>query len=164
MQVNGAIEQVTTKNGTSKAGKPFSIYYYVVNGVPVKGGFKAEHRPGDAVNWNIEQDKYGEWVRTLGGSGSTLGASTVLPNQPATVSTFPIPISSKEQAIIRQSALKAAVDLYVGCSPLNNAGISDEAVEQIITTAYKFAEFSSGQREVRIVKEGGLNGPTPVRT
>lgn len=80
------------------------------------------------------------------GTGTRNGGSGGASGRP-----FPVPSASGEMAIIRQNALTNAVNFVNGLDyPFS--GI-DEKRDAVIETAYKFAEFSSGQREVKAAQE-----------
>ncbi|RMG76685.1 MAG: hypothetical protein D6711_03355 [Chloroflexi bacterium] len=83
---------------------------------------------------------------------------------------FPVDLQSKDMSICRQSALKAAVDTISNMPltfPKKSEDILDFAEEVIIPLAYKYAEFSTGHREMRMAKQqsnavdmSGLLGPS----
>jgi hypothetical protein len=52
---------------------------------------------------------------------------------------------------MRQNALTNAVNLFT--SRESSTTDTEDAVEEILDIAYKFVEFSSGQRDVRLAKE-----------
>lgn len=118
---------------------------------------------GDHVTVTVEGTKYGNKFKSLGGSPTTsvsappaasAGRSGGVAGRP-----FPVPRTSGEMAIIRQNALTNAVNLwsnYLSTLPPEAAEevLKDDVEERIIATAYKFANFSSGQREVQIASAG----------
>jgi len=143
---------------STKTGKPYTVHSVVLDsGDTIEVGFKQPYKTGASFNSEVEF-AYGKWkeVRPLG-SASPPSSSTS--GQDATPSPapmqFPIPKSSKELAIIRQNALTNAmnaVNNYDG-GDRNALEKLDEYAERVINVAYKFAEFSSGQREIRLSKE-----------
>jgi hypothetical protein len=156
-KVNNVLFETINKPGK----RPFTVHrVQLANGDEVEVGFKQPYRVGDNFNSEVEF-KFGKWkeVRALGGAApatpapsSPSGASTSGNGAPA---TFPIPKGNKESAIIRQNALTNAVKLFeVQAATSDEAALTDEvAAERVIQIAYKFAEFSSGQREVRLAKD-----------
>ncbi len=68
---------------------------------------------------------------------------------------FPLPTTHGDTAIIRQNALTNAVATvadYVATQPTEKWPDLKAWREMVIETAYVFAEFSSGQREVKALK------------
>lgn len=126
-------------------------------------------RDGMTVEFMGEPDKYG--IKVVKG---TLQTSTKAPvgatEKPAEASTggtryspqggasgrpFPVPTTSGELAIIRQNALTNAVNFfganYFSTDP-DQPTLAAKA-DMVIELAYKFADFSSGQREVKAMRE-----------
>jgi hypothetical protein len=69
---------------------------------------------------------------------------------------FPLPTTHGDTAIIRQNALTNAVATvadFVATQPTEKWPDLDKWTDMVITTAYKYAEFSSGQREVKAMKK-----------
>lgn len=65
---------------------------------------------------------------------------------------FPLPPTHGDTAIIRQNALTNAVATvadFVATQPTEKWPDLDKWTDMVITTAYKYAEFSSGQREIK---------------
>ncbi len=154
-KVNNVLFETITKPGK----RPFTVHRVQLNnGDEVEVGFKQPYRVGDNFNSEVEF-KFGKWkeVRALGGAAPTptpstpSGANSSGNGAPA---TFPIPKGNKESAIIRQNALTNAVNAINNWGDTEiGAGSLDEYTDLIIAQAYKFAEFSSGQREVRLAKD-----------
>lgn len=68
---------------------------------------------------------------------------------------FPVPLTNGDTAIIRQNALTNAVATvadFVATQPTEKWPDLDTWTDMVISTAYKYAEFSSGQREVKKAK------------
>lgn len=132
--------------------RPFKVYTVVLStGEEVEIGYKPTYKTGDNFNSEVEF-KYGKYkeVKPLGASGATTGVTSSAPSSVASMA-FPIPKASKETAIIRQNALTNAVKLIADGNYATPD--LDATVEKVLATAYKFAEFSSGQREIRLTKE-----------
>lgn len=156
---SGKVVNTLSETITKPGKRPFSVHRVVLaTGDEVEVGFKQPYHIGDMFNSEVEF-KYGKYkeVRALGsapvtsGGGGVMAAAAAAPGM-----AFPIPKASKETAIIRQNALTNAVNLYTShLETQGAAGIGDwdKAVEHILGLAYKFAEFSSGQREIRLAKE-----------
>lgn len=169
MTTQFTVNAVTSRMVNTKFGaKP--VYDLETTIGKVKYGWKDPRKAGidsgTAIEATINQSKYGAevvegTVKVLTGGASP--AASTPPPQSRTPSSggggygaasrpFPVPKTSGEMAIIRQNALTNAVNAfqhYLGFSPDNTAaGDLDDYVNQIIEIAYKFAEFTSGQREV----------------
>jgi hypothetical protein len=68
---------------------------------------------------------------------------------------FPLPTTHGDTAIIRQNALTNAVATvadFVATQPTEKWPTLDTWTDMVIKTAYKYAEFSSGQREMKAIK------------
>jgi len=171
-QITGMINDISAVKGVSKrTGKPYSIWWVDVNGTNVKAGF---NRPGfnvgDTVTLDVQTNKYGEQeIVTAGKSMSPaakpapMAASGSGGGRGGFERTFPVKKDSPEMAIIRQNALTNAVRFLEDiapqeymCDEIDEVKSFEEYVdkcgEAIITLACKFAEFSSGQREVKAVE------------
>lgn len=164
--ISGQVTDITPQSGVSKrTGKPYTIWTAVVDGTPVKMGFnKPGFNAGDTVTLDVQQNKYGDWEPIAPGKPSG-GRAPAAPSGPAPAPagrTFPVATTSPEMSIIRQNALtnaNAAVGNYFEhcfedneAAPSSMPGSMEKYAELVIETAYKFAEFSSGQREVKAVK------------
>lgn len=69
---------------------------------------------------------------------------------------FPVPSQHGDMAIIRQNALTNAVSTvadWVATQPTEKWPSLDDWTELVINTAYKFADFSSGQREAKAARK-----------
>lgn len=122
-------------------------------------------RDGMTVEFMGEPDKYGIKVvkGTLQTSTKTPVGATEKPAEASTGGTryspqggasgrpFPVPTTSGELAIIRQNALTNAVN-FVNAYPLAPDNHNERA-DMVVELAYKFADFSSGQREVKAMRE-----------
>ena len=156
-KVNNVLFETISKPGK----RPFTVHrVQLANGDEIEVGFKQPYRVGDNFNSEVEF-KFGKWkeVRALGGAAppspapsTPTGASTSGNGAPA---TFPIPKGNKESAIIRQNALTNAVNTvnkFLDTQPDAYKSL-DGYTDEVIAVAYKYAEFSSGQREVRLAKD-----------
>ena len=88
-------------------------------------------------------------------AGATGGATRTGGSGGASGRPFPVPSASGEMAIIRQNALTNAVQFFNSqyySTDTENPTIIEKA-DMVIELAYKFAEFSSGQREVKAAQE-----------
>ena len=141
--------------------RPFSVHAIELDGGDViEVGYKQPYRIGQTVTLNVEF-KYGKWAEVKGGavgSPSPVPTPSVGPSggsAAAAPMNFPIPKTNKETAIIRQNALTNAVQ-SVGALLVNGnlSGMTtDKFAEEVLNMAYKYAEFSSGQREVRLAAD-----------
>lgn len=168
--VNGTVQAITPMNGVSKkSGKPYTIWTVTVDGQDVKAGFKKPgFEVGQTVSIPVSTNKWGdvEMIQPGAPTGGYSGPAKPI-SSPATMAsgapggrTFPVARTSPEMSIIRQNALtnaNAAVHNYFELIRVDN---EDEFVppdlaqyiECVIETAYKFTDFSSGQREVKAVE------------
>jgi hypothetical protein len=156
--------EVTTRYGVKKA-------YDLIGEDGVKYGFafsspaKSGISVGSVVNCSGENGKYGISLDTktvsVGGTINESAASSavsVASKQPygGAAKVFPLPKTHGDTAIIRQNALTNAVATvadFIATQPTEKWPDLDSWTDMVITTAYKYAEFSSGQREVEAVKK-----------
>lgn len=161
--VSGVVRNLSSKRITSKAGRTFTLHLVELeDGTVVNVGFKQPFSIGDNVKLNVEE-KFGELKLIVGGAASSGGggggdsgggapAPAVKKSFESGRNTkFPVPETHGDYSIIRQNALTNAVAYF------NESGSGtkslDEGVDEIIKIAYKFAEFTSGHRERRLMKE-----------
>jgi hypothetical protein len=165
--ITGMVEAITPMNGVSKrTGKPYTIWTATVGGQEVKMGFtKPSFNVGDTVSLDTEVNKYGDTEVIKPGARASGSAPRSAPSAGASAPpaarggfdrTFPVKTSSPEMSIIRQNALtnaNAAVDHYYEHCGTFEYDSPEAFAEKVIEVAYKFAEFSSGQREAKAVAE-----------
>lgn len=169
MNITGTIDSIWSKTKTSKAGKPFNVWYCSVDGESINLGFKAEisGRPvseGEYLDVTVEK-KYGEWQVQSGSVGGTPPATPAPKAAPPAKSggggwkkgggTFPVSPTDSQVSIIRQSSLNRAVDvmgqlLSNGVVKVKN---EEEYREKLFELAYDFTDFGTGQREIKKVEE-----------
>lgn len=140
------VTKAYTVKKVSKAGKPMTVHYVKLDdGREVNIGFKKLFEEGDTFTGGVEL-KYGELQHVPGGSD---GPGKPAPS--AAPAAFPVDLRSKDNSICRQSALKAAVDTvsnyYTSVSSATPPAKLDEYAEEVLTIAYKYADFSTGNRE-----------------
>ena len=158
--INGCVVGVNSERRTAKAtGKPFTVHSVSLDtGETLEVGFKQPYVVGQRVVGTAEM-KYGKLALVSSGGGSVpMAAGGGSPPTASAPAAFPTPLNSKEMSICRQSALKAAVDVFnvVGGATTRNLfddKVLDEVAEQVIKLAYKFTDFSTGHREVKMVKD-----------
>ena len=167
MQITGTVQDVSSQVKTSnKTGKKFRVHYIELDsGEVVNVGFNNPYKVGQSLNLEVEQ-AYGE-MKLVTGAPSSGGGSAPAPKKdsgsfgaraPASGRPFPVPKTSGEIAIIRQNALTNAVTMFCNGAlefvPNKDEMKSvDELVEEVLKMAYAFAEFSSGNREVRLAAD-----------
>lgn len=149
--VNGTVVSLSTKGIVSKAGKSLTIHYIDVDngsGVrPVNIGFKPLYEVGATVSLNCDF-KFNELQVLRPGAAPTASEAAAPTPIGRAARTFPVARDSHEMCIIRQSSLKAACELVGRATGAITGPVNwDELAEAAITMSYKFAEFSSGQRE-----------------
>lgn len=166
--IDNFISNIDSETKTSKAGRPFTIWYAELDdGTRLKFGFnKPKYAVGQRIVGVATPNKFGDL------EFSETGAAPPAPSggsRPAATGgggrTFPVSLTSPEMSIIRQNALtnaNAALDHFIThCTGEYEAPETPEEYgEAVIELAYKFAEFSSGQREAKRVsrmtgEEGG---------
>jgi len=168
--VVGVVKGVYSKPVTTRFGQKNVWDLLLDDGNYYKHGFKKPPvEAGDSVTITYEVGKYGNEVKSL--SGATVGASSPLPvevNGPINKVTsypiknsrpFPVPFDSGERAIIRQNSLTNARELVIdvlaygdeSSTELNDTGKWDAITDRILYIAYKFEEYSSGDREAKAV-------------
>lgn len=161
--ITGTVNDISPfKTGTGKRG-PWTLWQVDIDGTVVKAGFqKPGFNVGDQVTLQVAQNKYGDLemiqpgkpvggrqsspAPTQGGSGSAGGRGFER--------TFPVKPDSPEMAIIRQNALtnaNATLALFFDTNDVPPSVSEQDLAELVIDIAYKYAKFSSGQREVEIV-------------
>lgn len=156
MQVTGTIDSIRKVSKTSKAGKPFSLYYADVDGFndPVCLGFKIPPNvsEGKNVDWDVEFE-YNEY-KYKGATGTVISKGSPPASKRQPTMDFPVPFTDKGQSICRQSALKAAVELHAALiasgAMLWDVTKMEGLTNSVIDMAYDLTDFSTGQREVKI--------------
>lgn len=165
--ITGVVSAITPNNGVSKrTGKTYTIWTVTVNGQDIKAGFKKPgFNVGDSVTLTTSVNKWGDTEIVEPGTAMSGGAARPAPISPPGGSggggfspggrTFPVAINSPEMSIIRQNALTNANAAVVNhmTNVAHDASLTiDEYAELVIDVAYRFAEFSSGQREAKSVE------------
>jgi hypothetical protein len=153
------VRDVTTKYGPKKA-------YDLIATDGTKYGFaftdpsRSGILVGSVVSANGEAGKYGITLDPKTVSiGGVVDASKSAPKASPAASygkVFPLPKTHGDTAIIRQNALTNAVATvadFIATQPTEKWPDLDTWTDMVITTAYKYAEFSSGQREVNALKK-----------
>lgn len=163
------LDQVMKKS--NRTGKMFPINYVELdNGARINVGFDQPYAVGQVVSIPTEV-AYGELQvprNPPSGGGASAGATVADKESKPTQNRapygrntrFPVPKDHGDVSIMRQNALtnavsfltKRLIDEDASTGEVDNLPL-DEAIELIIDTAYKFAEFTTGQREERMAKE-----------
>lgn len=158
-KVTAKIVSLNPKSITSKtSGKSFTIWSANLdNGLAVAISFnKQKYKPGDTFDHWVTSNKYNELEITEAPTSS--GVAQIVPNahqftpskgNVQVMKTFPVEGNHPDMSIIRQSALKAALEYHA------LLGKKTVTIDDILATAYDFADFSSGQREVKVAKQLG---------
>lgn len=158
--VDNFISNIYAEDRTSKAGKPFKLWYAELDdGRKLKFGFnKPKYAVGQRLVGHATTNKFGdlEFSDTAGGAAPSTSTSASTPAAANTGRRFPVPATSPETSIIRQNALtnaNTAVHHYMerNAGEVNEPSSVEEYADMVIEIAYKFADFSSGQREVKRV-------------
>lgn len=171
MSFKGKVTDISAESKMSKAGKPYSIWWTTLDdGTKANTGFKRPaYNVGDTIAFEAGV-KYGklevdESTLVIGGGEAKPASSSDTKGKPATSGgygkPFPLPKNHGDMCIIRQNALTNAntavghyFELHEKQEVLPEAPSTlEEYVEMVISTAYKFSEFSSGQREVKMVED-----------
>lgn len=156
MKIQGKITQMIPKRITAKTGKSYTVFTAMVDGQNINLGFnRFKFKEGQQIEVNVEPSKFGGFDIVEGGTPSSAPAISnkpaPFPNVGGGGKVFPVPASHGDHSIIRQSALKAAVDTVSLFSKEHKT--VESFTEAAIKTAYKYAEFSSGRREEKLAKE-----------
>lgn len=162
------VGQINARDVTGKFGPAKAYDLIGVDGTKYSFGFKAPNTMGIAVGSVVNAqgvaDKYGIKLdpKTVRVGGTVDETATVPAPAKATPysgraeKVFPLPTTHGDTAIIRQNALTNAVATvadFIATQPTEKWPTLDVWTDMVITTAYKFAEFSSGQREVKAMKK-----------
>jgi hypothetical protein len=159
MNIDNFVKNITSEAKTSKAGKPFRIWsMHMDDGTVLRMGFnKPKYEVGQRVVGTATTNRFGELEFSEVVSASTATETRTLAPAPAG-RTFPLNTTSPEMSIVRQNALtnaNATVATLLLNSPIDSPykfSSLSELSDWVIETAYKYAEFSSGQREVKMLK------------
>lgn len=167
----GVVQGVYSKDVTTRFGNKKVWDIKLDDGQYYKNGFKKPIADvGDSVSIEYTVDKYGNEITSLIRSNTSSGAAPSLNDGGSTKPTpspnqyssnrgnkpFPVPSDHGDRSIIRQNSLTNARELVVaqclkvGTIPSSSMPL-DSLVDLIIATAYKFEEYSSGDREVKAV-------------
>lgn len=159
MKVEGNVDSVYSKTKSTRSGKDVTIYYGTVDGTEVNLGFKPIWEEGEYVSVEVAE-KYGELQIT----GKAKPGSTPAPKAGTKAvssgsfkrGAFPLEPTDNQVSIIRQSSLNRAVET-VGLMMQNNMiseSMTQEELEELIfELAYKYTDFGTGQREVKMSKD-----------
>lgn len=171
----------SNQSKVSKAGKPFKVYTaHFSDGSAHECGFGPLKgiNPGDTISFNSTSN-YGRMnidlatvTKVMAGSAAPVAVSTgspwstpapAAPTPPTPASggysgggkVFPVPKLHGDRSIIRQNSLTNARELICTLidaeTPRDQKGI-DHLAEIIISTAYKFEAYSSGDIELEKAK------------
>ena len=160
MKINGTVTNTYSKTKSTRVGDKTIHYIEVDDGSTVNVGFKQTFEVGEVVNLEVAE-KYGELQVQRGAKKSapatTKGSSyTPASSAPArSRGAFPIDPTDNQTSIVRQSSLNRAVETaaIMFQHGMFADDISQEELEDIIIgLAYKYTDFSTGQREVKHIK------------
>lgn len=160
MQVKGNVVNTFSKTKNTRSGKMVTIHYAEIDdGTTINVGFKPMWEPGEYITVNVEE-KYGELQIAKGGAPTTGSPTTSTTNPPKSGGTyvpkkFPLEATDQQVSIIRQSSLNRAVETT---RDMVAAGIitpknMEAYIETIMTLAYDYTDFGTGQREVKEAEE-----------
>lgn len=162
--LNGTVNSLTPQSGTSKAGNRYTIWWAEIDGTRFKVGFdKPSWNVGDTVSVETRPNKYNEleMVKPGGGGGRSYGGGGGAPRKSApsggggggySPKPFPLPADHGDNSIIRQNALtnaNATLATYYGREDFAKGKTPEDLADLVISIAYKYADFSSGQREAK---------------
>ena len=156
------VRDVTTKFGPKKA-------YDLIATDGTKYGFaftdpaRSGISVGTVVSASGTAGKYGVTLDpktvSLGGAVTSATPASAKPAPSyggREAKVFPLPKTHGDTAIIRQNALTNAVATvadFIATHPTEKWPDLDTWTDMVISTAYKYADFSSGQREVKAVQK-----------
>lgn len=166
---SGTVVGIYDKDVKTKFGMKKVYDVKLDNGEFYKNGFKAPLVSlGDVVTVEYESGKYGKDIKALHTSALTGNTYTVANNPvskketvsvaryPTNQKVFPVPNDHGDRSIIRQNSLTNARELLCHVYndiPIKNDDTINAIVNKIIEVAYKFEEYSSGDREVKAADE-----------
>ena len=180
MLASGQVKDIFNKTVTSpKTGKSFKVWMVeLADGSVYENGF---NRPGYAIGDTVSfewETKYGKPTilsTRASGNGGYNPASYPRRDSGADVpentgsglpkhyfvakgyanleKSFPVPVDHPDTAIIRQNALTNAREFIMTIQHELPSLSTDEIAELIIEYAYKFSEFTTGQREVKLANK-----------
>ena len=161
--INGVVEQLATKDVTTKFGvKP--TYSLKVDGNWVKHGFKKPPcNVGDTIEFDGEEGKYGveakNIVVTAKGVPGAVPVASVTSIKPSSTGggsysarVFPIPALHGDRSIIRQNALARATDLYIGARGGKAFDLDDTTSTLVIRMARSFEAYTAGDLDLAAAK------------
>ena len=161
MRVEGIVNDVSSKRITAKSGKQYDIWSADIAGTVVKFGFdRPSFTNGEHIAVEAQSNKWGELEVIKPGKPSAKKVFSPPVGAPASKSAgytpkpFPLPKTHGDTAIIRQNALtnaNATVAALVHSGAIQDGLDPDDMTDLVIEIAYKYADFSSGQREAKIV-------------
>lgn len=156
-----SLDQVFKTSRTT--GKQFPINYVELdNGARINVGFNQPYAVGQVVSIPTEV-AYGELQvprNPPSGGGASAGPPLVDKKSKPTQNRapygrntrFPVPKDHGDVSIMRQNALTNAVSFITEMEGFDTDDMAG-SIEKVIETAYKFAEFTTGQREERMARE-----------
>jgi hypothetical protein len=169
--IDNVISSIDFETKTSRAsGKPFKIWSVTLdNGTVLKMGFnKPVYEVGQRIMGTATTNKFGDVEFNPGGvapKGATTATAARSVSAPAASGgrSFPVGKTSPEMSIIRQNSLTNAnatmrallTDRSVeamGFTDADGALDMDAVKAWVLDLAYHYTEFSSGQREVKMVE------------
>lgn len=151
---------------SSKTGKTFKIWSCTLeDGTVLKMGFnKPKYVVGQRIVGTATVNRFGD-VEFSAGGPETKPPAGGAPSRATTAAgrTFPVSKTSPEMSIIRQNSLTNANTVmktlmqnveFSKLGLLDGAGVFDvdKFSEMLMNYAYMFTDFSSGQREAKMVK------------
>jgi len=152
---SGQVINVTEKAVSPPGKRPFKVHSVVLStGEEIEVGYKQPYKIGQQFNSEVEF-KYGKYkeVKPLTPGAAPGPAVAAVGGASSGPMNFPIPKSNKETAIIRQNALTNAANVHAALIKVGAYTAGPNLAEDVIALAYQFAEFSSGQREMRLAKD-----------
>jgi len=153
---SGQVINVTYKDVAPPGKRPFKVHSVVLSsGEEIEVGYKQPYKIGQQFNSEVEfkYGKYKEVKPLVPGATPTPGPAAAAVGASSGPMNFPIPKSNKETAIIRQNALTNAANVHAALIKVGAYTAGPNLAEDVIALAYQFAEFSSGQREMRLAKD-----------
>lgn len=168
-QVTGTIEQKSQREVNTQHG-PKQAYSIKVDGEWYSAGFKpCPYEEGQQVNFTYKTNGkyknivgYGsapEAVSTSSGDATAPTPSSGYARAPA--KQFPLQADHPDRVIVRQNSLAHATALFTASIGMEESMDTDTAADAIINLAYKFEEYSTGDRETAKAKELIDTGSAP---
>jgi hypothetical protein len=155
MQVDGVVEQLGSKDVTTKWGTK-KTYSIKVGSTWINCGFKdPKVATGDSISCEVENTTYGMNTKAVsitskgGGGAATPSAMPVRTASVPSAKVFPVPALHGDRSIIRQNVLARATELFIAAHGNKQFELDlDNVSEIIVALARKFEAYATGDLDL----------------